>query len=277
MFGSALGCLTQLAELLHGLLWVWRCCSQMQLSEVLQVKLYMEILHSKRVAALCSGHGVNDASALSVINSLKKLCNMPDLLYSGQDGAQSVYLHSAGMPILCCFRNVSYWPLPGSPAGVHIACGLPYHSRAPAWLPNCFGSMSSAHSTCSFAFCLVHLSLIIQALEHLSPGLPARCMGLVSRLLIYCTAMHAVRAGTKPAQELAPDSFPTDYQPGLANQSGARFDRVCRRLQLPLNCCSMQQKGYACSFTHSSLLMQESWLAWMPCCAAFSRVQTGLW
>ena len=67
--------------------------------QLLQVKLYMDILHSKRVAALCSGHGATDASALSVINSLKKVCNMPDLLYSGRDGE-----HTAGVPVLCCFK-----------------------------------------------------------------------------------------------------------------------------------------------------------------------------
>ena len=94
---------------------------------------------------------------------------------------------------------------------------------------------------------------------------------------ICCKAMHAVYAGNKTVQELAPDSFPTDYQPGLANQSGVCFGQVCRRLQLPLNCCFMQQKGDATSFTCLSLPMQESWLAWTPCCAAFLGVQTGLW
>ena len=84
---------------------------QIQPDGLLQVKLYLEILHSQKVATLCSGHGANDASALSVLNSLKKLCNMPDLLYSGQDGGQSAYLHTAGVPVLCCFRIVSCWPL----------------------------------------------------------------------------------------------------------------------------------------------------------------------
>ena len=95
--------------------------------------------------------------------------------------------------------------------------------------------------------------------------------------MICCKVMHAVHAGTKPAQELGPDSFSTDYQPGLANQSGARFDRICRRLQLLLAGCFMQQNGDASSFTCSTCLMQESWLAWTSCCAAFLGVQTGLW
>ena len=86
------------------------------------MKLYLDILHSKQVAALCSGHGVSDASALSIISSLKKLCNMPDLLYSARDGGRSVYLHTTGVPVLCCFKYVFFWPLSESPVGVHIAC-----------------------------------------------------------------------------------------------------------------------------------------------------------
>lgn len=50
----------------------------------------MDILRSKRVASLYSGHSVNSAGALSVINSLKKVCNMPDLLYSGRNGGHVV-------------------------------------------------------------------------------------------------------------------------------------------------------------------------------------------
>eukprot|EP00891_Asterochloris_glomerata_P002075 jgi/Astpho2/2075/e_gw1.00038.344.1_t len=81
-------------------------------------------LQVREVASLYSGHGVNSAGALSVINSLKKVCNMPDLLYSGRNGGHvSADACSCRFTAVSCSRrfDASYFTCLLSDAG-KLAC-----------------------------------------------------------------------------------------------------------------------------------------------------------
>ena len=55
---------------------------------LLQVELYKDVLRSKSVAALMSGRASEPSEGvLSIITSLRKLCNHPDLLYSSSSSS----------------------------------------------------------------------------------------------------------------------------------------------------------------------------------------------
>ena len=67
---------------------------------VLQVDLYKHVLRSKSVAALMSGRASEPSEGvLTIITSLKKLCNHPDLLYSSSSGEKQASLSAS---VSCC-------------------------------------------------------------------------------------------------------------------------------------------------------------------------------
>lgn len=58
---------------------------------LLQVELYKDVLRSKSVAALMSGRASEPSEGvLSIITSLRKLCNHPDLLYSSSSSSGGI-------------------------------------------------------------------------------------------------------------------------------------------------------------------------------------------
>ena len=68
----------------------------------LQVDLYKDVLRSKSVAALMSGRASEPSEGvLSIITSLRKLCNHPDLLYSSSSGDKQASLLPRASALLC--------------------------------------------------------------------------------------------------------------------------------------------------------------------------------
>ena len=76
---------------------------QLQLYYI-QAELYRDVLRSKSVAALMTGRAAEPSeSVLSIITSLRKLCNHPDLLHSSSSGNMQAS-SSASVPTLLCYH-----------------------------------------------------------------------------------------------------------------------------------------------------------------------------
>ncbi len=72
-------------------------------SSCMQVEVYKHVLRSKSVAALMSGRASEPSDGvLSIITSLRKLCNHPDLLYCSSGTALPSYAS-----LLHCFLYAS--------------------------------------------------------------------------------------------------------------------------------------------------------------------------